>query len=185
MKSALLATLVAISAALVTPGAYAQPGAGPGSRDLPPPEEDVPASPMTNVLNFAPGSAGLGAATIAQLQTAAHWLRRHPQFRVAIEGHADASTCSDQARDLANRRASMVRAHLMGWGIASDRMLVLVSDDPGQHVLIFASDLPLHQLASLALDNRRAIAAAWTDRGTLIEQERGIVPPPPTVATRR
>lgn len=145
----------------------------------------APIAPFDD-LGFAPNSAALDSAALSQIDAAAHWLRAHPKYRIAVEGHPDLSDSADMALDLATRRANMVRSHLMGWGIGSDRIVVLVSGEPGAHVAIFASDQSVRQIASAAIDTRRVIAAVWTDRGTLIQEEPGAGRKPrEVVATRK
>jgi outer membrane protein OmpA-like peptidoglycan-associated protein len=181
MKHALLACVVATLASV----AHAQPPppAGPDFLELVPPravDQSVTASDGTNqiaptdIVGFARGAIGLDDVALAQVTAAAKWMRRHPSFHIAIEGQADIGGNSDRARDLASRRADMVRKQLIGWGISSDRILVLVSSEPGARATMFASDQPVAKIATAALDARHAIAATWTDRGTLFQEEPGL-----------
>ena len=193
MKHALLACLVAALAGV----AYAEPAAPPAGPDflarVPPRAVDrsvtlsdgtAPIAP-TDSVGFAAGSVGLDGIALAEVNAAARWLRRHPQYRIAIEGHADRGGIGDRARDLATRRADMIRAHLMGWGVSSDRIVVLVSDEPGARAVLFASDQPVQKIASASLDTHHAVAAMWTDRGTLFQEEPGIGGKHEAVATRK
>src|SRR2546423_1010851 len=134
-------------AALAT-AAYADPAPPPAGPDFlartPPRAIDTslvassgtaPIAPLDD-LPFAPDSAVLGPAALSQIDAGAHWMRSHPRFHIGVEGPPDLSDSADMALDLATRRANMVRSHLMGWGIASDRILVLVAGEPGARVVI-------------------------------------------------
>jgi hypothetical protein len=120
---------------------------------------------------FAPGSAALGPAALTQLDAAAAWLRRHPGYQLAIEGQAG-------WLELAEARAAHVRAHLMSWGLASDR-IVMLAGRTGAGAVLFASRRPVAELATAALDHRGGnVVATWTERGALLTESRT------TVATR-
>jgi len=137
-------------------------------------------------LFFQPGSAQLDPDAGGLLDDTAHWLRAHPGFHVAIEGHAELQADADATQTLAERRAEVVRAALARRGVANDRILVLVSREASPRVAIFASDRPVYDIATDALDTRGELVERWTDRGTRFELEPGVgVARHPVVATRR
>jgi hypothetical protein len=137
-------------------------------------------------LVFAPGSAALDPDAAGLLDDTAHWLRAHRRFTLAIEGHAELQADADATQSLAERRADVVRAELVRRGVAGDRILVLVSREASARVAIFASDHPIYDIATEALDTRGELVEQWTDRGTRFELETGVgISRRPVVATRR
>lgn len=137
-------------------------------------------------IEFAPGSCALGPEAVLEVDAAARWLRAHPGYRIALEAHADVPDAPEYAEDLANRRANLVRNHLMGWGISSDRIVILVGADHNRRLVMFASDRPIKQIVTASLDHRHVLAAVWTDKGSLLQEEQGLGQPRrATVATRR
>ena len=194
MKAALLTSLVVVLGATA---AYADPAprAPDFGTELPQRGVDrslalsdarTPIAPSDSVV-FWPGSAELAPAAVTQLDAAARWLRRHPGYKIAVEGHAELGGSPEAQQDLATRRAHAVRAHLMSWGIPADRILVLVSGAPDARVELFASTRPIAEIAAASIDHRRAIAAVWTVKGARIEEQAGLGTPrrPAAVATRR
>lgn len=154
----------------------------------------TPIAPL-DVLVFDHACAGLIPSAIAQIDTAARWLRNHPSFKIVLEGHTDALGSDPYNSDLATQRVEAVRHHLMSWGIHSDRIVMVIYGDteatkpenPTQRrVVMFASDRPVRQIAAASLDHRRALAAVWTDRGTLFQEHNGLgEKPAAAVASRR
>ncbi|HEY1558817.1 MAG TPA: OmpA family protein [Kofleriaceae bacterium] len=137
-------------------------------------------------LFFAPGSAELDPDAAGLLDDTARWLRAHPRFHLAVEGHAELQADADATQSLAERRAERVRAELARRGISNDRILVLVSREASPRVAIFASDQPVYDIASDALDTRGELVERWTERGTRFQLEPGVgVTRHPVVATRR
>jgi len=139
--------------------------------------------PMDDVV-FAYDSAALVPAAQAQIASAANWLRRHPDHRLIVEGRADSSGPAPYNQDLAGHRAVMVRNHLIGSGIAPDRIVLAVygenaarprPDPLDRRVVMFASTAPLAQVVSAELD-RHAIEMVWTRNGTRFRETRGITP---------
>ena len=147
---------------------------------------DTPIAPLDD-LAFAPGSAALGPAALAQVDEAARWLRAHPSYRLVVEASTAVTGSPDYAEDLANRRAVLVRNHLMGWGISGDRVILMVGRANLPRVVMFASDRPVSQIVAASLDNRGVVAVVWTDRGTLFQEHLGIGNEPrhEVIATRR
>ena len=145
---------------------------------------DSTIAPLAEVV-FAPNSSALGPDAILQVDQAVKWLRAHSSYRIVLEANA-AGSVPDIAEDLANRRASMVRNHLMSWGISGDRVVILVGHDRTANLTMFASDRPVRQIVTAALDHRGDTAAVWTDRGTLFQEEQGLGQPRhEAVATRK
>lgn len=145
----------------------------------------APIAPL-DVVGFIPGSPQLGATEIDQIDEAAAWLRAHPNYHLALEGHAEAASSRDREQDLAMQRASAVRERLIHKGIASDRIVVLVCGDYGSRVTMFASNEPVRTIASKAIAYRHTQVAVWTDRGALIQEEPGTGHRPhEAIATRR
>ena len=141
-------------------------------------------APETEI-SFAPDSCALGPDALVQLDAAASWLAEHPGYRIVLEANADTNV-PEIATDLANRRASIVRNHLMSWGIAADRVVMLVGRDRKREMTLFASDQPVRKVVSAALDHGNAVAAVWTDRGTLFQEEQGLGQPRhEAIATRK
>lgn len=153
-----------------------------------------PIAPL-DVVAFKLDSAWLLNGAISQVDTAAKWLLHHPGYRIVLEGHTDMIGSDAYNEDLATRRAQIVRNHLMGWGVPSDRIVIVVygaSDamDPenpsDRRVVMFASDRPVHEIVAGSLDHERAQTAVWTDRNTLFQEHKtpGVEPRRDTTASR-
>lgn len=89
---------------------------------------------------FPDGSADLGARARVALEAQAAWLIRHPDVRVVIEGHADDQGARDVNKQLADKRADVVRLRLNDLGVPDARMRVTglarnepVADCPEHH----------------------------------------------------
>ena len=139
--------------------------------------------PMDDVV-FEYDSAALLPAAQAQIASAARWLAQHPEHRLVVEGRADSSGPAPYNQDLGGLRAVMVRNHLIGCGVAADRIVLAVygenaarprPDPLDRRAVMFASNAPLHQVVSAELD-RRAIELVWTRNGTRFRETRGITP---------
>ncbi len=125
---------------------------------------------------FAPEGSALDPNAIVEIDAAAHWLTAHPAYKLVLEAHTARVRSPDYAEKLATRRAQAVREHLMSWGIASDRIVLLVAGEhaPGPRVEMFVSAQPTRQIVKAALDLGHVRTAVWTDRGTLFRTERGL-----------
>ncbi len=143
----------------------ARPLAASDARTAILPEDDVA---------FDHDSHALRDTTMTQIATVARWLRAHPGHRLVLEGHADASGPALYNDDLAFRRADLVRQHLIGHGIASDRLLVVVYGESRAHreispvdrrVVMFATREPLEAVARKVLAEHGANHALWTRNG--------------------
>lgn len=71
---------------------------------------------------FEPGSATLAEQMDAQLLRWVMWLRRYPQDKLAIDGHADAVEATPQV--VSESRASAVKEFLLSQGIEERRLAV-------------------------------------------------------------
>lgn len=179
MRLALVTLLVGALAALPR-GAAADPA--PAAADL------------LARATFARDQAMLGPAAISEVDRAAKWLRAHPQHRIVLAGHTEHSGPKAYDQDLATRRVQSIRNHLMSWGVASDRIVLVVYGDdvspgavPDRRVVMTSTTRPVKDVvvASLA-EQRRAMTAVWTEHGTLFREHkaRGDAPAHETVATR-
>jgi outer membrane protein OmpA-like peptidoglycan-associated protein len=175
----------ALALAALTGTAVAGPDFVAGDRRQPLAASDGTSNlePMDDVV-FEYDSAALLPAAQAQIARAAKWLARHPDHRLVVEGRADSSGPFPYNQDLAGHRAVMVRNHLIGCGVAPDRIVLAVygenaarprPDPLDRRVVMFASRAPLHQVVSAELD-RNAIEMLWTRNGTRFRETRGITP---------
>ncbi len=142
-------------------------------------------APQDDVL-FDVDSHMLSDAARQRLATVAAWLKRNPQFRLVLEGYTDASGSRAHNEDLATRRAAAARAHLIGLGVPSDRTVLVVygeaaardeRDSLSRRVVLYATELPPHAIATASIDRKRALGAVWVEQGALISLERGLQPP--------
>lgn len=167
-------------------------------------DRSLVASPAMNriepldVVSFDTSSAHLSGETVAQVDTAAKWLRRHGDHKIVLEGHTDRAGASLYNEDLATRRMAAVRNRLMGWGISPDRIIMVTYgereamadlNDADRRVVLFATQLDPRAVIAMQLHNRDVIVATWTDRGALRQLEPGGNPPierrPSTAVSRR
>ena len=140
----------------------------------------APIAPLELVM-FGFDQTSLDPAAVSQLDTLAKWMKHHPEQNLVIEGHTDRIGSAEYNESLGARRATSVRAHLESWGIPSDRIVVATFGERGAHheensndrrVVIFASTKDRQALAHDVLENTRAEAVAWTDRGTKLSIEK-------------
>ncbi len=181
MKTTLHALLASL---LFTATAAAGPdfvGKSHGPKDLAASDARTPILPTDDVA-FDHDSYALRDTTMAQIKTVASWMKANPRQKIVLEGHADASGDALYNDDLASRRAELVRQHLMGHGVASDRILVVVYGESKAHksaspvdrrVVLFATAEPLENVARKVLTQSRANHAMWTKKGVLFTETRG------------
>jgi peptidoglycan-associated lipoprotein len=74
---------------------------------------------------FETDSHSLTAAATATLDKQSAWLKRYPQWRITIEGHADARGTREYNLALGDRRATAVRNYLVNQGIPAQRITTL------------------------------------------------------------
>ena len=143
--------------------------------------------PEDDVL-FLNDSAALGDTSLQQLDTVARYLKRHPSLRIVLEGHANSLGSAAHNADLATARADMVRMHLIGRGITSDRIIVVVygeaEADPkpnavDRRVVLSATTEAPGVVSRRLMRSQRALSVTWTsDRGknpTLITETHGTI----------
>jgi hypothetical protein len=137
---------------------------------------------------FANDSSALLDSGVQQIQTVARYLKRHPDLRIVLEGHANSLGSAAHNEDLATKRADMVRMHLMGNGISSDRIIVVVygesQADPvpspiDRRVVMFATQEAPGVISRRLMRSQSALSVTWTnDRGknpTLITETHGTI----------
>jgi outer membrane protein OmpA-like peptidoglycan-associated protein len=140
--------------------------------------------PLDDVV-FAHDSAQLTDVDIAQIETAARWLRQHGMQRVVLEGYADSTGVSAYNEDLATRRAFAVRQQLIGRGIDADRIIMVTYGEANaisgpnpldRRVVMYATKLAPQQIATASLERKNALSVAWSqDRAMFNERRRGTV----------
>lgn len=199
MKTKLLASLVA-SAFWMSAGviALADPaprgpdflGARPAGgvpRSLAASDGTSPIDPLDDVA-FQFGSAVLLPGARAQIDRAAAWMHRHPGERLVIEGHTDRAGTTLYNEDLATRRAEAVRQYLIRRGLPSDRMVLVIYGEASpddRRAVLYASDRPVQEIVARSIDTGHALVAVWTNKGTLLREQRTPNAPREVIATRR
>jgi outer membrane protein OmpA-like peptidoglycan-associated protein len=140
------------------------------------PEDDVA---------FGFNSAALFDSSHAQIATVARWLEAHPRQNIVLEGHADSTGTAVYNEALAERRADMVRQHLIGYGISSDRIMLIVFGEAqakstaspiDRRVVLYATPERLEDHAQRVLKRHRALHAMWTKKGVQFTETHGVTP---------
>ncbi|MBI5165025.1 MAG: peptidoglycan-associated lipoprotein Pal [Magnetospirillum sp.] len=104
------------------PGAAGQ-GGGIGRAGMPAPGSVAEfQSQVGDRVLFATASTQLSAAGREILARQAQWLTRYPQYRIAIEGHADERGTREYNLALGDRRAQTVKEFLLASGVGGSRM---------------------------------------------------------------
>jgi len=146
-----------------------------------------PIDPFEDIA-FQFGSAVLLESGQTQLDAAATWLRAHPGKRLVIEGHTDRVGTTQYNEDLATRRAETVRQALMKKGIPSDRMLLVIYGEASpddRRAVLYATDRPIGEIVAASIDHGQAQLAVWTNKGTLLREQRTPNAKREVIATRR
>jgi hypothetical protein len=149
-----------------------------------------------DVVAFRYNSAELSSSSLVQIDRSATWLKRHPRFRLVVEGHTDRIGVDPYNENLAMHRAQAVRERLMRRGIPSDRIVLITygeaqainPDNPeDRRVVMFASDKPVRDVVAAQLGHRHALVATWTERGSRFEMlsDAAFGTPTGTTATAR
>jgi OmpA-OmpF porin, OOP family len=73
---------------------------------------------------FEPGKARLTDSGKAQLTEVVRMLQQHPDLRVSVEGHTDASGGKVYNQSLSERRARMVATQVIEGGVAAARVSI-------------------------------------------------------------
>jgi len=178
-------TLAAVLAAPLAGVAHAGPDFVTSDRARPHAASDAhqEEQPQDDVV-FDYDSAALSDTARIQLQSVAKWLYIHPQARIVLEGHADATGARPHNATLASRRATATREHLTSIGVDPDRIVIALygenrarvpADRFDRRVKMFATTLPLGQLVTAELD-RNAIEVSWTRNNSVYRESRGITP---------
>jgi hypothetical protein len=105
-----------------------------------------------------------------------------------IEGHTDRVGTTQYNQDLAMRRAEAVRHYLLGRGISSDRMLLVIYGEArpdDRRAVLYATDRPVGEIVARSIDFGHAEVAVWTNNGTLLREQRSPNMPREVIATRR
>lgn len=71
---------------------------------------------------FRPGGTRLAPSSAQAVVELAHWLGRHPERQVRLEGHTDSRGDADYNQMLSQRRAERLREALKWRGISPSRM---------------------------------------------------------------
>jgi hypothetical protein len=130
---------------------------------------------------FAHDSAALLDSGVTQIDRVAKYLKRNPKMKLVIAGHANSVGGKRYNEDLATRRANLVRMHLIGHGISSDRLLVLVYGENDaerkpspidRRVVVFATTEAPTTIARRELKGGKVISAVYT-RGKALVTETG------------
>ncbi len=131
----------------------------------------------TEIVMFDLDSAALYDASLDQVGRVASWLKAHPGYRLAIEGHADSLGAQGYNNELAFTRAAAVQSRLNSLGIPNDRLVLVGFGEAGataqensndRRVVMYATKLNGQQVASMDLE-RGALRATWFERGTAMD----------------
>jgi outer membrane protein OmpA-like peptidoglycan-associated protein len=137
-------------------------------------------APIDDIL-FALDSDALSAEALQKLTSAAAWLKRHPSYRLVLEGYTDRSGPRDYNEDLATSRAAAARDLLIQLGVPADRLLIVVYgetaaraqyDALSRRVVFYATDRGPREIALASLEKKHALSAAWVRQGTLFSERR-------------
>jgi outer membrane protein OmpA-like peptidoglycan-associated protein len=132
------------------------PAEPPAPAPAPAPAVRPPLPAPVLVTRFSTGSAALSAGQLAQIEGAARALRRHPELRASVRGHADARGSDTENTPLSEERAAAVTAALRARGVEAERLQTLGS----------GSQNPLDEAettAALARNRRVEIVFTWKD----------------------
>lgn len=131
--------------------------------------------PVDDVV-FTHNSEALIPSAISQIDRAAQWLKANPRHRIVLEGYASSLGAQVYNEDLATRRADLVRNHLIGQGISSDRIVLVIYGETGarpggfpldRRVVMWATEQPVAAIIDASEQRRNALSAIWTERGRL------------------
>ena len=88
-------------------------------------QEDFVASVSADRIFFATDQSDVDAQDQATLQSQATWLRRYPQKRVTVEGHADERGTREYNLALGERRANATKNALSALGVDAARVTTI------------------------------------------------------------
>lgn len=151
-----------------------------------------------DVVTFEHDRALLDTMSASQVDTAARWLNEHPDQKLVLEGHADATGVGYYNEDLAMRRIAAVRQRLMQQGVSGERIIMINFGDreamdegnplfgADRRVVMYSTTLaPRAVAAMIDEEGRPAVAASWVEHGALIQLRDGLETPTRTVVGRR
>lgn len=123
MRILLLASLLSVSAPAAAGPDFGTPNPEPRASAASDGRGEL--GPFDDVV-FEYNSHALLPAAQEQLATAAKWQRAHKDYRLVLEGYADSSGRAQYNAELAERRATLVRNHLIALGVPPDQLIVVV-----------------------------------------------------------
>lgn len=103
-------------------GETVDPNAG---KAVPGSQEDFVASVVSDRVYFDTDMFDIDAEDQAALRSQSEWLKRYPQVRVTVEGHADERGTRDYNLALGERRANSAKNYLAGLGIDPGRITTI------------------------------------------------------------
>jgi hypothetical protein len=129
----------------------------------------------SDVVTFNHDSNALREDALDQVDTAAQWLRDHPDYNVVLEGHTDEIGDPSYNAGLAFARAAAVKARLAQDGVSSDRVVLVAFGERGvneRRVLIYATQVKGETIAGDAI-RRGAARATWFYAGATFDMAPG------------
>ncbi len=94
-----------------------------GGKTTKQPDEAIRLAPV----HFPTGSDAILNEEIGSIDSNVSWLEKNPQAVLVLEGHCDERGGDLYNIELGDRRARSVKSHLINKGIASDRLIMVVS----------------------------------------------------------
>lgn len=173
----MLAALGGIAAAEPAPNPDFIPAKAPSSVVTEPASGARNVIEPTEIVMFDLNSASLYDASLDQVGRVASWLKAHPAYSLAIEGHTDSLGTPGYNSELAMTRAASVQSRLNALGIPNDRLIIVGFGEAGaaaaenhddRRVVMYATKLKGPQIAAMDLE-RGALRATWFERGTAFD----------------
>jgi outer membrane protein OmpA-like peptidoglycan-associated protein len=181
MKTMLVAPLLLALGAgsAVAGGDFTAPADAP--RPLAASQSNKLIQPQDDVV-FVNDSSALMDSGVEQVNRIAQYLHKHPKMRIVVEGHTNSAGKFAHNEQLATARADMVREHLIGSGIKSDRILVLVYGESGadkrpsptdRRVVVYATAEAPTTVARRELNRGLVLSATYTRGRSLVTETGG------------
>jgi outer membrane protein OmpA-like peptidoglycan-associated protein len=129
----------------------------------------------SDVVTFNHDSNGLRSDALDQVDTAAQWLRDHPDYNIVLEGHTDEIGDPTYNAHLAYSRAAAIKARLTQNGIDSNRVILVAFGERGvneRRVLVYATRVKGETIAANAI-RRGAARATWYYAGATFDMGPG------------
>jgi outer membrane protein OmpA-like peptidoglycan-associated protein len=89
---------------------------------------------------FQTDSDQLSAAATQDLDAVVDWVKAHPQGRIVVEGHADASGSDEYNLELSFKRGAVVADYLASHGVARARIEIEPQGEKGSSPEILSAD---------------------------------------------